>query len=831
MRLAKLARRDVIPELWRQRLCVTAFLHDFGKANTRFQQGEGGHIAEATYAVTNPAMQHASGLEALGDWGVDVRFLLAVALAHHGAPPEMQGSAQDILAKLWQPTEEYDPVATVAALVTVARAHWPIAFQAGGEPLPPTEGEGGRFWHGFLGLLQLADWIGSDDAEDAFPYADGAAENRVKFARARASAVLRDSRLDAEDLRGAIAPTLDFKMLWGFTPHAIQRAAAEAPGPVVILEAETGSGKTEAALWRFASLFQSGRVDGLYFALPTRVAATAMHGRVQRAADAMFGKGSIDVLRALPGDVAAGAAKLKVLPEFRVQWTDGPDAPHRRARWAAEHPKRFLAAPIAVGTIDQVLLGAVCVKHAQMRSICLSRLLLVVDEVHASDTYMQQLLRVLLDQHRAAGGEALLLSATLGAAARTMLLVRDPRKAQRHPSVQDPAEASGVPYPAVSFIEADEICTEKHISAGTTKVVEIIPKTMIGDAHAIAAAALKAAESGAKVLVLRNLVRDAVATARALHASGSNPELLFSLDGIPTVHHGRFARPDRLRLDAEVERVLGKRRERQGGLVLIGTQTLEQSLDIDADLLITDLAPMDVLLQRIGRLHRHARARPEGFAQSRAIVLVPETFDASLAATISSLSQPRGGPHGLGGLVYGNLLSLAATRRAIGDGSVWRIPAMNRALVEAATHPAALAALCAELGREDARWLKAATADAGKTIAHSKAAEVAAIAWTKPAAMFRLAEDAIGTRLGARDIEVEIDPALPGPFPGSAPITRLLIPAHLHGDRLPNSGSISCDRTEDGILFALGDRTFCYTRYGLEAIPRGRSRVGSGLGV
>ena len=829
-RLAALARRDVLPELWRQRLCVAAFLHDFGKANIRFQHGEGGHIAEATYAVTNPAMRRASELETLSDWGVDVRFLLAVTLAHHGAPPEMQGSGHDILARLWQATEEYDPIATVASLVTIARAHWPLAFQPGGEPLPPTEGEGGRFWHGFLGLLQLADWIGSDDAEDAFPYTNGIAENRVGFARARAGTVLRHSRLDTEELRGAIAPALDFTMLWGFTPHAIQRAAAEASGPIVILEAETGSGKTEAALWRFAKLFQSGRVDGLYFALPTRVAATAMHKRVQCAADALFGKGSIDVLRALPGDVAAGSAKLKILPEYRVQWTDEPDAPDRRARWAAEHPKRFLAAPIAVGTIDQALLGAVCVKHAQMRSICLSRLLLVVDEVHASDTYMQHLLRVLLDQHRAAGGEALLLSATLGAAARTTLLVGNPRAAQQHLPMQDQAQASTVPYPALSFIEAGEVRLQKHTSAGASKVVEVLPKTIIGDAHAIAAAARKAAERGAKVLVLRNLVRDAVATARALHASEPDPALLFCLDDIPTVHHGRFARPDRLRLDAEVERVLGKRREHEGGVVLIGTQTLEQSLDIDADLLITDLAPMDVLLQRIGRLHRHARARPEGFAQPRVFVLMPETFDASLAAAVSSSGQPRSGPHGLGGIVYGNLLSLAATRRAIGDGSVWHIPAMNRALVEAATHPAALAALCAELGGEDPRWVKAATADAGKTIAHSKAAEVAAIAWTKPAAMFRLAEEAIGTRLGVRDVEVAVDPALPGPFPGSAPINRLLVPAHLYQDRLPNSGSVRFVRTEDGISFALGDRTFRYTRYGLEAMPRNGSEIGSGLG-
>jgi CRISPR-associated endonuclease/helicase Cas3 len=251
-------------------------------------------------------------------------------------------------------------------------------------------------------------------------------------------------------------------------------------------------------------------------------------------------------------------------------------------------------------------------------------------------------------------------------------------------------------------------------------------------------------------------------------------------------------------------------------LVLIGTQTLEQSLDIDADLLITDLSPIDVLLQRIGRLHRHARERPAGFEQPRALVLVPDDFGASLTVAASRSSQVRSGPHGLGGVVYGNLLSLAATRRAIGEGAVWRIPAMNRALVESATHPAALAALCADLSEQDQRWRTAANADAGKTFAHSKAAEIASIAWTKPAATFRLAEDAVGTRLGARDVELEVAPQQQGPFPGSAPITRLVIPAHLLCGPLPEANSVQFCRSDDGLSFALGDRSFLYTRYGLE---------------
>lgn len=818
-RLAALAGRAGLPGTWRDRLCVLAFLHDFGKANQRFQRGDGGHIAEAVWPILDRTMRQASGLDALDEWGVDAAFLLAVTLGHHGAPPELHGLPPPGLKRLWEATAEHDPVATVAALVAAARAHWPAAFLPGGEPLPPTEGEAGRFWHGFLGLLQLADWLGSDDRPDAFPYANGVAEDRPGFARERARDMLAATRLDPASLRAALAGPLDFQRLWGFAPHPIQRAAAEAPGPVVVLEAETGAGKTEAALWRFASLFRAGKVDGLYFALPTRVAASAMHARVQQAADAMFGSNAVAVVRALPGDVVAGEAGLTILPGFEVQWTDGPDAPTRRARWAAEHPKRFLAAPVAVGTIDQALLGAVRVKHAQMRSMCLSRLLLVVDEVHASDTYMQHLLRVLLDQHRAAGGEALLLSATLGAAARTTLLLGDPRRAARQPVVQDQEAAAAVPYPALSWVRQNEVHIAPHAGGGGEKRVRVQPDPMIGDPAAIAACALMWAGQGAKVLVVRNLVRDAVATARALHALAPDHPALFRLDGVPTLHHGRFARPDRRRLDREVERLLGKHRTHPGGLVLIGTQTLEQSLDIDADLLITDLAPIDVLLQRIGRLHRHVRARPEGVAAPCAIVLVPQDFEASLAATAARDGPVRSGPHGLGGVVYGNLLSLEATRRLIGAGTEWHIPAMNRALVEAATHPAALAALGSELAVHDRRWADAAIAHAGTAIAENQTARSATIDWTKPAAMFRLAEGAVGTRLGAQDVVLEVAPPQQGPFPGSGPIAQLVIPAHLHRGALPEPNSVRFCRSDEGFSFALGDREFIYSRFGLETAP------------
>jgi CRISPR-associated endonuclease/helicase Cas3 len=158
-------------------------------------------------------------------------------------------------------------------------------------------------------------------------------------------------------------------------------------GKLLILESETGSGKTEAALWRFAWLFQAGHVESLYFALPTRVAATQLYNRTLQFAASLWretGQEPPLVVRALAGYESADGKSIEArLPDFKVLWSDRPDDHRAHTRWAAESSKRYLAAPLAVGTIDQALLSALQVRHAHMRHSLLSRSLLVVDEVHA----------------------------------------------------------------------------------------------------------------------------------------------------------------------------------------------------------------------------------------------------------------------------------------------------------------------------------------------------------------------------------------------------------------------------------------------------------------
>ena len=138
--------------------------------------------------------------------------------------------------------------------------------------------------------------------------------------------------------------------------------------------------------------------------------------------------------------------RVKHLPDFEVSWDDSPDVEAGKRRWAAESTKRFLAAQIAVGTVDQAMMAALQVNHSHMRAACLARNLLVVDEVHASDPYMRVILEALLNAHLDAGGYALLMSATLGSAARRQWLLR-PKTGKRFAIASRSVRPSKIAYP------------------------------------------------------------------------------------------------------------------------------------------------------------------------------------------------------------------------------------------------------------------------------------------------------------------------------------------------------------------------------------------------
>lgn len=838
-RLASAAGRDDIDEATAARLAVFAALHDIGKVNVGFQtqiwqaadwQGARrphewgrGHTRDIVPVLNYDDKEAAAwffpalGSEDLLEWDADdegetVISLFVATLSHHGEPLNLQGGPSRN-PSMWQTYGGLDPKACVERIGGLARAWFPAAFARNAPPLPSAP----EFQHMFLGLCTLADWLGSD--ETRFPFQGAPQDDYIATARRQAKAIVREVGLDIAEQREGFCCAPSFQNLFELeAPNSIQQAAYGAPSEerLVVVESETGSGKTEAALWRFARLYDAGLVDGLYFALPTRAAAVQIHGRVNRFVSGMFTAADApEPVLAVPGYIRSGDFKGKRgLQWYEVWWDD--HATDRR-RWAAESAKRFLAAQIAVGTIDQAMMAALKVRHSHMRAACLARNLLVVDEVHASDAYMRRILEALLDAHISAGGYALLMSATLGSDARQRLLTRSRMSAADAPNMDDAVKAA---YPSVATAgegirPAGENDRHKRVLMEARPAMQDFDRT--------AQIALQAARAGAKTLVIRNTVRNAIATQQAIErAAGDDTDALFACNGKRTLHHSRFAAPDRHMLDKAVEALLGKGAPSKG-CVVVGTQTLEQSLDIDADILITDLCPADVLLQRIGRLHRHSpKDRPYDYRRPRCIVLTPSNGDLSplLQNPLNGLGMNKRGET----FVYGDVRILEATRRLIHENPEWRIPEMNRSLVERATHPTALEDITAELGDD---WRIHANKVKGELIADTMTAGGVILRRDKTFygdnsdVVFGDMQQQIRTRLGDEGIEVEFMPQPKSPFDASVSIEKLTIPAHLlRGQSLDAAVSeepIAPTTDADGFRFGIYGANFRYDRLGLRA--------------
>jgi CRISPR-associated endonuclease/helicase Cas3 len=824
-RLARLLGRDELTAEDRTRLAALAALHDLGKINHGFQNKpfdrpgpKAGHIEPLVSLFENKtfgsagrrvlsALWDASRLGRLAhliEQGKN-RWPFAAILAHHGSLP----SPQTARADLWRAGGGYDPIRACRDLVEAIGAWFPAALA----PVPVAWSS--PFGHAFAGLLTLADWLGSDDTVFLLPQ-DNAPDGPDRFAWAlpRARKLLCRRGLAPDAARAAAsALTWTCAALTGFAhASAAQAAMLSLPPPPLdgrtcLIEDETGSGKTEAALLHFLRLFATGEVDGMYFALPTRAAARQIHARIKDALTRLLGEEAARyVTLAVPGYIALKAEGAS-LPEPTAQWPD--DARHD-ALWASERPKRYLAGWVAVGTIDQVLMGGLRVRHAQLRSGAMLRLLLVVDEVHASDIYMTTILRNVLDQHRRAGGHALLMSATLGSAARAKFLKpAGPGRADA-PAVQ---AAIATLYPAVWTDTAPQFpLNEPRAEDRGEKSFNIAMSDFWDDPGRIVARATDAARQGARVLVIRNSVRDVIATQVALEAVAPDFSLGIATTAFGVVyspHHARYAPEDRARLDTALEAVLGKSAARLRGSVTITSQTAEQSLDIDADLLITDLCPADVLLQRIGRLHRHrVRPRPAGFEQPTVIVLAPSEDE--LAACIDKRGEVRNPPLALG-LVYPDLLGVVATRRVLNQQPCFVIPRDNRNLVETATHPVLLHDLAETLGEP---WPQRWSSQEGTKSAHVGAASHVVLKWNEPIhPLPDKLDERIVTRLGLDDRIVELPSGTIGPF-GKA-ISLLTVPGRWLGGVAPVAVPTITATRPGALAVALGERAFVYDRFGL----------------
>ena len=456
-----------------------------------------------------------------------------------------------------------------------------------GEPDPPPEPDVENFsslwWT--AGFITVADWIGSD--ESAFPLVWNESPPDVQQARDRAEKALSSLQFRAPHL-GSMP---SFQTLFGFPANDLQLAALttiKEPG-VYVIEAPMGMGKTEAALAAAVQLMAAGKASGLYFALPTQATSNRIHERVSSFLANLGGS--------MPRLIHSGSWLLDVplhLPEFTGRQ---PQEQQSAARDWFSSSKRALLAPFGVGTVDQALMGVIAVKHFFVRHFALAGKVVILDEVHSYDVYTGTLIEALVKALVRLRCTVIILSATLTQERRERLLAQ----ALPAPVRRTAAPVAGIPEPFPLISGVTNGCAIQPVTASVQSDRPPVHLLFLPESDALAGA-MQAAERGACVLWICNTVDRAQATYRALcgeRCEGGPPIALL---------HSRFPFFRREELETEWMRALGKHPDhRPHGCILISTQIVEQSVDLDADLLITELAPTDMLLQRMGRLWRHPR--------------------------------------------------------------------------------------------------------------------------------------------------------------------------------------------------------------------------------
>lgn len=827
-RLAALLGQAELRSGQRARLVFLAALHDMGKTNHGFQTkarptsergswtpAQRGHVKLLLESMAVPALQQLVLREILPVLGRDAKVaavLWSGAISHHGrpwaSPPAPKREA------LWLvDTSGRDPLEEVRRLVLHAR-RWSGVDHIPDESLAPVPS---GFSHLFAGALTLADWIGS--TESAFPFAPEADDDPDGYweqARVQADGACRRIGVTPATTTVSLSgvPLLEQIFPAVFrggerVPTHLQRHISEmplpSPGSRLLIESETGSGKTEAALALYARLRAAGQVGGLMFALPTRATASAMHERVLRALDGMYeGEERPTVALAVGGQQPRAETDSDTLREPSHTWDDEREK-QELTNWASSGSKKFLAAEIVVGTLDQALLAGLPVRHANMRLAALSRHLLVVDELHSFDRYMTEVLANLLDLHTGAGGIALFMSATLSEAAR--------RRFGGGPETTL-EEAKSKPYPAVSACRnpRDGWIQYGLPRGGRSKTI----RWRAVSEKESRTEAVQAAYAGARVCILCNTVRRAGETVAALREAG-HAALLWRPEGSPhrLAYHARYAAPDRQTLDDAVLKRFGKQAaEIGGGVILVATQVVEQSLDVDFDLLITDLCPVDVLLQRIGREHRHPERdafRPAEYRAAQALVVAPE---GGFTPRLTSRSHPLGWGEDR---PYTNYADGELTLRLIGDPgrSEIEIPRDNRLLVESVYHEEPREALRGEPNWED-YFQKAEGREFGQEHHGREAALRFDQSYTACAAQFTAAQEhEVRTRLGDNSVRFRLSRPVQCWYI-SAKVDTVDLPLYqlrASGLREPDQFPETLEATGETV-FRVGIRTLEYTPNG-----------------
>lgn len=525
-----------------------------------------------------------------------LQTLAELVLGHHGKPINTGGSFE--IKSYLEPQNEEAAIAFVEEMLALFQPQIPshlLESENWHEKLKQVS------WH-LAGLTVLADWLGSNT--EFFPYETEPMPLTEYWLQAQRKAQHALAKTDLWK-QIAVKPFLSIKEHYGFEPTPLQQWAETAPvddtPQLFILEDITGAGKTEAALALTHRLMEAGAGSGFYFGLPTMATSNAMFSRVAEHYLQMLATDE----GTKPSIVLAHGAR-DMHEQFREAVWESAELDANYANtdasataqcnsWLADSRKKALLAPVGVGTIDQTLLAVLPRRHQSLRLLGMNRKVLIFDEIHSADEYMFELFESLLSLHLHQGGSAILLTATLSQKQRQRLVDIWAKPLQiENQQTQSEAFPLATKVSVTSGLEETPLASREDVSrkvnAGFLHSEEDCVELLV-----------RAAQQEQCAVWVRNTVNDALGAYEALvEKLGEENCLLF---------HSRFALQDRKRIEAEVLSVFGKAGDKslRAGKVLVATQVFQESLDADADLMISDICPIDDLIQRAGRLHRHTR--------------------------------------------------------------------------------------------------------------------------------------------------------------------------------------------------------------------------------
>ncbi|HEX6937947.1 MAG TPA: CRISPR-associated helicase Cas3' [Longimicrobiales bacterium] len=488
-------------------------------------------------------------------------------------------------------------------------------------PVPPPPAHLDAFGARLLAITIASDWIASNHQIFQPPSATiGTGKDYLEAARAQAREALDRIGIEARSKRPAAPPQWE-RICPAGPPRGVQCLVAElvehgvAPG-LAIIEAPMGEGKTEAAIHLGEHWVRTLGLSGMYIALPTQATSNQMHRRYLEYLQRANG-GAVPLLVHGMAWLLDDAARHAT--DVEIDAGAEPEQSRKQRQEAQEwlrNARRALLAPHAVGTIDQVLFVALAVRFGALRLLGLSGKVLIVDEVHACDAFMQKRLERVLEWCRVLGTPVILLSATLS---------RGQRDALVHAYLGGKPDYDDGPadYPLVTVVDP-RTSKARRIAAPLAKSrVSPVPLSLarvnLGDPDErakLAGDVIDAVRGGGCAAVILNTVGGAQAFYRTLRD--------LAPDGIELVlFHARFPAWRRQELERLVEARFGKNSgdRRPARAILVATQVAEQSLDIDFDILFSEIAPIDRLLQRMGRMWRHDRG--ERAVGPRLHVIVP----------------------------------------------------------------------------------------------------------------------------------------------------------------------------------------------------------------